>query len=131
MTTQTMSAQQVPSLRRTLKANAVFSGVSALVLTGFSSPLADAFDVPRWVLVSIGVGLVVWAVMTWRVASNPARNVVMSVVVGDFAWVVGAAAVIAIPGTMTATGKAALAAATLVVLVFGVLQLRSVRTLGR
>ncbi len=55
---------------------------------------------------------------------------VRAIAVADLAWVMGAVIVIAIPGSMPASGKVALAAVSLVVLGLGALEWRGHRRLS-
>ena len=122
------------SLATALSWNAIFSGVNGLVLTGAAAPLSRIVDVPTWLLVALGLGLVGFAAAILWVLASPARLRTGGriIVVADLGWVVGAAVLlIATPDLLTAAGRTALTAVSSVVAVLAVAQVRGLRRSGR
>lgn len=107
-----------------LRANAAVSGASALVVLLFSEGIASWLDVPRVVLVASGLGLAVFAgFVGWVAVRNPLPpRPVGLIALADFGWVMGAAAILLIPGALPVGGKVGLALVSLVVLDLGVLE---------
>lgn len=116
-------------MRLTLWGNATFSVVSAASLIAFSEPLARMAGLPIWLVVTVGIGLVPFAGLVAHAARRRPldRSQVQAITVADFVWVVAALLVIAVPGTMSTSGKWLLAGISLAVLVFGILEARGLR----
>jgi hypothetical protein len=94
-----------------------------------AGPLGRFLDVASWVLVAVGVALLPWVSF---VASNAQRQAPRAdqtrlTIARDVAWVVGAAAIIAIPDTLSAGGKWALGAVSPAVAGFAYAQWRALR----
>ena len=112
-----------PILHRALIGNALFSAASAVALIALAAPLADALELPAWLLVAIGAGLVPFAVLVRRVARDPHPSMVRSIIGADIAWVVTAAVVLlAFSTSMAPAASIALAIVTVAVADFAILQ---------
>lgn len=110
-------------LHRALIGNAAFSVVSAVALIALAAPLSAAFEVPVWLLVVIGAGLVPFAVLVRRTARDPQPSMVRSIIGADVAWVAAAAVVLAAFGaSMAPAAFVALAIVTVAVADFAILQ---------
>ena len=117
-------------LTSTLGANALFSGLSGVLLAVGALPMSDWLGIPTWLCVAVGIGLVLFAIQVAMTARNPVPVSVRTVIAGDVAWVVIATVLIlGFPDSMSDTGLVALGIVTAVVATFAVLQsigLRSV-----
>ena len=73
----------------------LFSGVALIVLAPFLMPLI-APDVPYWVMMIIGGGLLPWAYSMFQMArtSTPAPHKVSGNLIGDVIWVVASIALL-------------------------------------
>lgn len=112
-----------------LRANAAYSSLAALVLIVGGSELARAFAVDATLSIGIGFGLLGWVVFLLWGAGRPQHlpRVAPMAAAGDVGWIVGAGIILAIPGTMSGSGKVALAVATVGVAVFAILQVTELR----
>ncbi len=118
-------------LRRALAGNAVFSLVSGTVVAVLASPLSDVADVPAWLLVVLGAGVVGFGLslgVPLRMGT-PLRRLGWIGFAADAAWVVGAAVVLLSPGTIAGAGKWLLAAITIAVGGFGIAEWLGLRRL--
>ena len=112
-----------PILHRALIGNALFSAASAVALIALAAPLAAALELPAWLLVAIGAGLVPFAVLVRRAARDPHPSMVRSIIGADIAWVVIATVVLlAFGASMAPAASMALAIATVAVADFAILQ---------
>ena len=128
---RTLSGMRI-NLKTVLTANAAFSALSGVVLAAGSAPIADFADTPTWVPLVVGAGLLPFAALVLTVArSEPLpRPAVQAVLAADIAWVVGAALLIVAGPTLLSTGgKVALAAVSLVVADFAILEAIGLRQL--
>ena len=118
-------------LRRTLRANGVFSGASGLLFVVGSSPLTAFIGLPSpWILVAIGLSLLGYAALLFRAASRSPidrRHAILFTAM-DTLWVAGIA-ILLITGWVpfTPAGKWAVAIVADIVAVFAVLQFIGVR----
>ena len=83
-------------LRRALLADAVFSGVTAVVLTLDASALAPFFSLPEALLRETGLFLIAYTALVGWLASRAVvpKPLVLLVVVGNAAWTVGSGALL-------------------------------------
>ena len=110
-------------LRRSLAANAIFSASCGAVLMNASDRLSDVFELPAWLLATIGAALIPFAGLVALISRNPDATAVRVVIGADAAWVVAAMVLIIGFGTaMATTAIASLSAVTLVVADLAVLQ---------
>jgi len=110
-------------LTTTLTANALFSGLSGMLLTIAAAPMAHWLGIPIWICFAVGGGLVLFSVQVAMTARNPQPTAVRMVIIADAVWVVSASALIAVfPESMSDQGLVALGIVTIGVAVFAVLQ---------
>ena len=83
-------------LRRALLADAVFSGISAVVLTLDADALAPLFSLPEALLRETGLFLIAYTALVVWLASRTtlAKPLVLLVVIGNAAWTVGSIALL-------------------------------------
>ncbi len=114
----------------TLTINAVFSAVSGALLIALASPIGRLGDLPEVLVASVGVSLLSFAAFVGAAARRDPvdRGAALIITVADFAWVVAAAAIIAVPDTMRAGGKAVLGALSAFVLVLGLAEAKALRS---
>jgi len=136
MTAQTTfgSVTRSTLLQRALQGNAIFSGVSGLALTLDANPIARLLGVNApAILMGIGVGLLLYAVMLFREAGQTPinRTFALTAVIADVAWVIGSAILLAtnwVPFTITSWWIVAIVAD--VVALFAILQYVGLRRLS-
>lgn len=110
-------------LRGALVANAGFSAISGAVLIVASVPLAEVLEVPTWLLIVIGAGLIPFALVVLRTARRPEPSDVRAVIAADVGWVVVAIGVLIVAGSaMAPTAVVALSVVTVIVADFALLQ---------
>ena len=83
-------------LRRSLLADAVFSGVAALGFTFGAGEFANLFNLPEALLRETGLFLIAYTALVGWLASRTTvlRPLVLLVVVGNAAWTVGSIALL-------------------------------------
>jgi hypothetical protein len=83
-------------LRRALLADAVFSGISAVVMTLGAGALAPLLNLPEILLRETGLFLVAYAALVGWLASRPSvpRTLVMIVIAGNAAWTLASIALL-------------------------------------
>lgn len=118
------------TLKRTLAANAAFSGITGTLMVGAAAPLSEWLGIPAWLSAALGVGLVAFAGAVFHVSRHPAPRRVVSVIAADITWIVGAAFVIVgFPEALSTAGVWTLALVTLAVADFAVFQAIGLRQL--
>lgn len=128
-----MKQLTAPRLSKTLWANAGFSGVSGLALLAGAGRLSGWLGVTPIILAVAGAGIGLFAAYVGWVARQeqlPATHV-RTIALADYGWVIAAAVVILLPGTMSGPGKAALAVVSLIVLDFAILEWMGLRRFRR
>ncbi len=86
-------------VRNTLRANVTFSVISGLLFTLVSAPVAELMGVAYpIVLTVIGVGLLPFAYVVYRIATQMPLNItaVRSIIAMDISWIIGSYIVLAI-----------------------------------
>jgi hypothetical protein len=85
-----------PFLRRAILADAIFSGVSALLLTFGAGVLAPWLDLPEALLRETGLFLIAYAALVGWLGSRPAmpRPLVVIVIAGNAAWTLASIALL-------------------------------------
>ena len=83
-------------LRRALLADAIFSGVSAVLLTSGASALASLLNLPLVLLRETGLFLVAYAALVGWLGTRPSilRPLVWIVVAGNAAWALASIALL-------------------------------------
>ena len=113
-------------LRTAFRLNGGFSALSGLLGTIAAGPIADLFEVEQvWLIRSLGVALIGFAVGLFILASRPDSEVrFMSGVISaaDVSWVLGTVAVIGL-GWLSTAGAIIMSVVAVVVLAFAVAQL--------
>jgi len=85
-----------PFLRRALLADAVFSGVSAIVLTLDAGALAPFLNLPEALLHETGLFLIAYTALVGWLWSRPSvpKLLVLIVIAGNAAWTLGSIALL-------------------------------------
>jgi len=120
-------------LRRSLLANAAFSGLSGLVFLAATQPLAAFLGLSEpWTLTVVAVSLLLFAGGLFLNARRPVvrRAEAWAAVALDFGWVLGSGIVIW-TGVLSVPGNWAVAAVADVVLLFAILQVVGLGKLRR
>jgi len=113
-------------VRRVLYSNAIFSGVSGLLLAFASNPIAKflGIDTPLVILI-IGIGLAGYAALNYANASRAeiSRSFVLTAIIADSVWVV-LSVILLVTGWVpfSAEGKWAVGIVAAIVDVFATLQ---------
>jgi len=129
-------------LRRTLWGNAVFSVISGGLLAIFAKPFAAAAASAPVAVVGLdlaglflllGLGVVAFGVVcTWVAKADPLpRGLAQTILVADIAWVLGSAAVLALPASWTTAGVAGIVVLALIVADLALLEYLGLRRLNR
>jgi hypothetical protein len=120
-------------LRRALQADAIFSGVSAVLLTFGAAMLAPLMNLPVALLRETGLFLIAYAALVGWLGTRPIlpRVLVMIVIAGNAAWTL-ASIVLLFSGAVTPNllGEAAIAAQAIVVGALAELQYVGLRRSG-
>jgi uncharacterized protein YjeT (DUF2065 family) len=120
-------------LRRALAADAVFSGVAAVLLTVDAGMLAPLLELPEALLRETGLFLIAYTALVGWLATRTAvpKALVMLVVAGNAAWTVGSLALL-FSGAVSpnALGEAFVAAQAIATGVFAELQYIGLRRSG-
>jgi hypothetical protein len=120
-------------LRRSLVANAAFSGLSGLVFVFAASPISHGIGLDESVtLVVVGGSLVLYALVLARNARRPVVNLIETrvAIALDVLWVVGSA-VLVLAGLLNAAGNWAAAVLAEFVLIFAICQFIGLRRIER
>jgi len=101
---------------------AVTAGLIALAV--LSPWLADFAGIETWIVLVVGLGLIGYSMWLGMAASRRPilRTEALTAIVGDDLWVMGAAVIIFFTDWITTEAKVVLGALTLIVAVFGVVQ---------
>lgn len=127
-------SQSAP-LRSALWQNGLFSGLSGLLFLIAPNAVGDFLGAgPSWLFLSLGVGLILFAADLAHQASreqlSPLRALVSSM--ADFSWVLGSALFLAFGlSLVTSAGGVAIAVVAVIVLQFGLRQMRGIVRLFR
>lgn len=120
-------------LRRTLLADAIFSGVAALGFSLGAGTFAALFNLPEALLRETGLFLIAYAALVGWLASRAsvAKPLVLLVVVGNAAWTVGSIALL-LSGVVSPnlTGELMVVAQAIATGVFAELQYVGLRRSG-
>lgn len=120
--------------RRTLLANASFTGVSAVVLIAARDPLSPLFGLTSpSLLTSIGIALLLYAGTLVREARRepPQKYALVAAALLDAGWVAGSVIVLVLAWPALAPGgRVLIIGAALIVEVFAFLQFRASRSIG-
>lgn len=98
-------------LAEVMSLNAIFSALSGLALATGAPPLAGWSGIPVWLVSSLGLGLLGFAiVLVWLLATpHRLRTGAWFVVAADLAWIVGAVLLIGlVPRALPPSGDAAI-----------------------
>ena len=122
----------IPSsfLRRALQADAIFSGVGAVIFTLGGGELAPLFDLPEALLRETGLFLIVYAAFVGWLGTRPSFPRILAgiVVIGNAAWTLASIALL-FSGAVTPNllGEAAVVAQAIATGIFAELQFIGLR----
>ena len=112
-------------LRRAILADAIFSGVSAVLLTFGAGALAPLLNLPEALLRETGLFLIAYAALVGWLGTRPSmpKALVLIVIAGNAAWTIGSIALL-FSGAVTPNllGEAFVAAQAIAVGAFAELQ---------
>ena len=120
-------------LRRAIQADAIFSGVSAVLLTLGAADLAALLNLPEALLRETGLFLVAYAALVAWLGTRATmpRALVIIVIAGNSAWTVASIALLFIDAVMpNLLGQAAIAMQAIVVGALAELQYIGLRRSG-
>lgn len=129
-----LNTQGQEKFKKAILANAIFSGISGLAFSLFSSQLAEWMGLsPSWILLILGIGLIGFAgllVSLTRKASITYQDA-FSIIGSDISWVLGSVVLlIGFPNFLSASGNWFVAGVALVVSGFTYLQYHATRSLS-
>jgi hypothetical protein len=120
-------------LRRAILADAIFSGVSAVLLTFGAGALAPLLNLPEALLRETGLFLIAYAALVGWLGTRPSmpKALVLIVIAGNAAWTIGSIALL-FSGAVTPNllGEALVAAQAIAVGAFAELQYIGLRKSG-
>lgn len=120
-------------LRRALLADAIFSGLSAVVMTFDASALASFLNLPEALLRETGLFLIAYAALVGWLGSRPSmpKALAMIVVAGNAAWTIASIALL-FSGAVSPnlTGEIVIVAQAIATGVFAELQYVGLRRSG-
>jgi hypothetical protein len=120
-------------LRRAILADAIFSGVSAVLLTFGAGALAPLLNLPEALLRETGLFLIAYAALVGWLGTRPSmpKALVLIVIAGNAAWTIGSIALL-FSGAVTPNllGEAFVAAQAIAVGAFAELQYIGLRKSG-
>ena len=122
-----------PLLRRAIQADAIFSGVSAALLTLGAGELAPLLNLPEALLSETGLFLIGYAALVgWLgTRANMPKMLVAVVIAGNAAWTLASIALLfSVAVTPNVLGEAAIAMQAIVVGVLAELQFIGLRRSG-
>ncbi|MEM1202456.1 MAG: hypothetical protein AAGN66_04450 [Acidobacteriota bacterium] len=123
-------------LRKTLLANALFSGLSGLVALAATDAVAAWMGVERVYIFELGAELMLFGAFVGFLASRDlslpwVRKAVAAVAALDVLWVVGSVALLLTPGILTVAGQWTVGLVALAVADFAALQIWGWWGMGR
>jgi hypothetical protein len=120
-------------LRRALLADAIFSGIAAVLLTIDAGALAPLLDLPEALLRETGLFLIAYTALVGWLGTRPSvpKALVMIVIAGNAAWTVGSIALV-LSGAVTPNllGEIVVAAQAIATGAFAELQYIGLRKSG-
>jgi hypothetical protein len=120
-------------LRRAILADAIFSGVSAVLLTFGAGALAPLLNLPEALLRETGLFLIAYAALVGWLGTRPSmpKALVLIVIAGNAAWTIGSIALL-FSGAVTPNllGEAVVAMQAIAVGAFAELQYIGLRKSG-
>ncbi len=122
------------TLRWALQANAIFSGISALIFIFGSRPVSEFLgSVPPAVLTAVGLALAVFAItLFWTASQHPIDSrLVRTAIALDLMWVLGSILLLLTDRVVfSPAGKWSVAIVADLVALFGALQYYGLRRVG-
>lgn len=111
-------------LQKSLRLNAIFSGISGIILIALNNQLANLFETPnKTVFIIIGIALLFFASTIIYEIKKQRPLAILWIIVQDFLWVAGSIILVAInPFEITKAGSAVIAIIAFVVLFMGINQ---------
>ena len=119
-------------LQKALRLNALFSGVSGIVLLIFHSIIANQFEVEQstvfWI---VGIGLIVFSSTIFWEIKKQRRIAVVWIIIQDLAWVIGSSVLLVFqPFVISNMGNMTIAGVALVVLLMALNQWNAWNKIG-
>lgn len=117
------------SLQKALKVNAVFSGISGIILLLFKRYLAELFGTTNnnvfWI---VGVILIYFSATIWYEIPKQRKPAVIWIIIQDYAWVLGSIILlISNPFNLSQIGNIIIGIIALIVLSFGIHQMNCLK----
>jgi ribosome-associated toxin RatA of RatAB toxin-antitoxin module len=111
-------------LQKSLRLNAIFSGISGIILIAVNNQLANLFETPNeTVFVIIGIALLFFASTIIYEIKKQRPLAILWIIVQDFLWVAGSIILVAInPYDITKEGNSVIAIIAFIVLFMGINQ---------
>jgi len=122
-----LQSETARSLRNALRANAIFSGISGLLITFMHSQVLILLGISDVNIMVIGIGLVLFSAYLFWMSSRQQldKSMVTGVIGGDWLWVLASAVLLIFKASMFSTlGVFLVADVALLVMVFAIWQQR-------
>jgi hypothetical protein len=128
-----LQSESARTLRNALRANAVFSAISGLIIVFAHAQVLQWLGLSDISIVALGIGLMVFSAYLFWMSSRQAlqRELVTGVIAGDWAWVAASVALLVFKGGMFSTlGLFLVIDVAVVVMVFAIMQQRGLSRLA-
>jgi hypothetical protein len=128
-----LQSESARTLRNALRANAVFSAISGLIIVFAHAQVLQWLGLSDISIVALGVGLIVFSVYLFWMGSRQElqRDLVTGVIAGDWAWVAASVALLIFKGGVFSTlGLFLVIDVAVVVMVFAIMQQRGLKQLA-
>jgi hypothetical protein len=122
-----LQSESARTLRNALRANAVFSAISGLIIVFAHDQVLQWLGLSDISIVALGIGLMVFSAYLFWMSSRQAlqRDLVTGVIAGDWAWVAASVALLVFKGGMFSTlGLFLVIDVAVVVMIFAIMQQR-------
>ncbi|WP_187388317.1 hypothetical protein, partial [Seonamhaeicola marinus] len=112
-------------LQKALKINALFSGISGLVLFLFNIQISNLFGTKNnTIFLVFGLVLIYFSLTIWYEIKRQRKLAVIWIIIQDFTWVLGSTIILIFqPLNISKTGNVLIAIVALIVLFMGLNQL--------
>jgi len=122
-----MQTKNARSLRHALRANAIFSGLSGLVIVFLHGQVLTWLGISGVNIAFLGIGLVLFSIYLFWMSSREQmdKSMVVGVIGGDWLWVLASAVLLLVQaGAFSTLGMFIVADVAVVVMVFAIWQQR-------
>jgi len=119
------------NIQKALKANALFSSISGIIMILLNRQIADLFGTNNnTIFLIVGLILVYFAITIWYEIKKQRRLAILWIIIQDYTWVIGSLILIIInPFKITQIGNFIIGIIALIVLYMGINQMNALKKL--